>query len=121
MTDPRNPGEPRPGYFQVRKVRGGPYVGARLIHAPPTDPETGETLDRSPLWETWIDGVLVRDPSPDPVAAGVYRVWDFGEEITEAEYQFLVDHRAWARTNAPDSPEANAGEPIDISKMKSLY
>ncbi len=121
MTAPRDIGKPEPGFFQIRKVRGGPFVGARLIYGPPSDPETGEPLDRSHEWETWIDGRLVRDPSPDPVAAGVYRVWTFGTPIAEAEYQFLVDHRAWARTNASDSPEANAGNPIDISTKRPLF
>ncbi len=121
MTEPRNPGEPRPGYFSIRKVRGGPLVGARLIFGPPSDPDTGEPLDRSPMWETWIDGQIVRDPSPDPASAGVFRVWLHGTAIPESEYQYLVDHRAWARVNDSGSPEANPGKAVDHNKLRPIF
>ena len=117
----RNIGEPRPGFFKLRKVRGGPYVGARIVHGPPTDPLTGETLDRSWLWETWIDGALVRSPSPEPVKAGVFRVWYHGSEIPEAEYRYLIDDREWCRRNAPQSPEATPDQAVDLESMKPVF
>ena len=117
----RNIGDPRPGFFKLRKVRGGPYVGACITHGPPTDPLTGETLDRSWLWEAIIDGALVRVPSPDATAAGVYRIWHHGHEIPESEYRFLIDDREWCRQHAPASPEAAPDQAIDHGTLRPLF
>lgn len=66
----------RPGWFKLHLRRG--EVPAQI------DFDDG-------LWCAWIDGRRVADPSPDPIAAGVPRVFHFGERITEAEYRRLQD------------------------------
>ena len=93
MTD-RGPSrvlsDPMPGFFTVTTVRGGPSVPARIAHGPPRDPETGEPLDRSWVWSVFINGDLAAEPSIDPAAAGVDRVWIFGRAITEEKYRAML-------------------------------
>ena len=94
MTEraPRRVDRPEPGFFRLKLVRGGPWVVARIGHAPPTDPITGAVLDRSPVWSAEVSGALVASPSVDPMAAGVYRVWLGGVVIGEEEYRRLGAH-----------------------------
>lgn len=66
----------RPGFFKLHLRRG--EVPAQIEF------EDGE-------WCAWIDGRRVANPSPDPIAAGVPRVFHFGERITAEEYQCLLD------------------------------
>ena len=106
--------DPKPGYFKMRLAKGCPEVGAELKYGTHPDAE-----DRSPLWETWINGRLVRDPSPDPTAAGVWRVWLHGEEIEEHEYRYLVADREWCATHAPAAPEATPDQPVLIANMSA--
>ena len=84
-------GEPEPGFFRVQLVSRGPYYGARIEYAPSTDPETGEPMDRTWWWTATIDGELVADPAPCPVAAGVFKVWEWGSSIGEEEYNGLIE------------------------------
>lgn len=106
--------DPKPGFYSVKLVKGGPAVGARIEHAPSTDPETGEVLDRSWFWSAWIDGKLAGSPSPDPMAAGCYRISVFGTPITEAEYLLLTKTGEWARQHAPDHPAADPTQPVNL-------
>lgn len=67
--------DPKPGFFRMRLVKGGPFVGAEIRHGAPRDPETGGIMEeRSFMWETIIDGKLARDPSPDPALCRRVRV-----------------------------------------------
>jgi hypothetical protein len=108
----RNLAQPEPGYFQMRLVRGGVFVGARILHEPTRDPETGEPLDRSWLWHGLIDNEPDPDASPAPTER-VLRIWTYGRRIERAECEFLIADRAWARRNTPLAPEATPREPID--------
>lgn len=102
----------------MRLIKGGPFVGAEIRHCPPRDPETGDVMsERSPMWETWINGALVRAPSPDPNCAGVYRVWLSGEQIDEAEYRYLIADREWCAKHAPHRPEASPTRKADLSAL----
>lgn len=110
--------DPKPGFFRMRLVKGGPFVGAEIRHGAPRDPETGGIMEeRSFMWETIIDGKLARDPSPDPAQAGVFRVWLSGEQITEPEYRFLVADAKWARQHAPDDPIAQPTKPVTLADL----
>lgn len=114
--------EPRPGFFKLRQVRGGPWVGSRIEYEHPTDPETGELLtERSKLWVTTINGKLVRAPSPDPVRAGVFQVWCSGTEIKESDYRFMVADHEWATKHAPDDPVANPTEKVEIGNLPADF
>lgn len=111
--------KPEPGFFRMRLVKGGPWVGARLIYGPSRDPETGGVMEeRSWFWETWINGTLAAPPSPDPTAAGVWRVWLCApDEIDEPTYRHLIDDRAWCAAHAPHMPEAHPERRTPVSKL----
>jgi hypothetical protein len=65
----------RPGFFKLHLRRGD--VPAQIDFA-------------DGLWSAWIDGRRIADPSPDPISAGVPRVWHLGERITWDEYRRLM-------------------------------
>ena len=81
--------QPRPGFFKLRIVKDGPFVPAAIIHRPPRDPVTNEPLDRSLMWEAWIDGKLTREPSQDQLDAGIFRIWTAGREISADEFRAM--------------------------------
>lgn len=112
---------PQPGFFKMSLAKGCPPVGCELRFQPSVDPETGEQTDRSPMWETWIDGKLARDPSPDPTAAGVWRVWLHATQISQQEYRYLVADRAWCKQHAPDHPVASPDQPVDIATVSPRH
>lgn len=102
----------------MRLVRGGPFVPAELRYGPSRDPETGGILEeRSWMWETWIDGKLVCDPSPDPTKAGVWRVWECATAIDEAEFRFMCADAEWCRAHAPEEPPANPRRKVSLSSL----
>ena len=114
--------DPQPGFFKMRLVRGGPFVGACISYGPPSDPETGGILEeRSYLWEARINGELVRTPSPDPAKAGVFRIWHSGTEISEPECRFLIADAEWVRMYAADTPSANPKQPVDLANMPAEH
>lgn len=53
---PLDPDVPVAGFYRVRLVRDGPFVALRYWLGPPLDPETGEELDRSPVWQCRMNG-----------------------------------------------------------------
>ena len=61
---------------------------------------------------------LVNGQRRDPYSEWL---WLAKEPITEAEYDFLVDDAAHARTHRPDDPKAHPGEPIDLGTMKPVF
>lgn len=90
------------GFYAVRLAKGAPEVGCEVTYGPALDPETGLPLDRSWLWVVTVNGDEVHHCSPmRPQTVHV------GRRITEAEYRFLIDDRAWAAEHAPHLPEAN--------------
>lgn len=106
---PRVVDQPEPGFFELRLVRGGPLVGARIIH------EQG-------WWTAWIDGKLCGPADQDPVRAeGVCRIWNGARRIDRVLYDFRLSTKSWALANEPDHPAANPGEPIDLGRMRSLF
>lgn len=116
----RRTDKPTPGYFRIRRVAGGPWVGARISHGPPRDPETGERLDRSWFWSIEIDGELAHPPHPEPFTAGIGWVWMTGTPITEQEYRFLLDTARYARQHDPAAPEANPREKVNLGAMAPI-
>ncbi len=104
--------KPQPCFRQVKEVKGGVFVPARIhrtccctIHG--TDESLAhpwrDTCDRWPHLAAEINGR----------ATGVDRIWNSGEEITEAEYLYRMDVFEFDRRNRPESPEANPRRPID--------
>lgn len=63
--------QPEPGYFRMRLVRKGPWVGARI-------------------WFGVVTQRLLAEVNGQP--ASVDDVWTSGEMISLADYQWLMDH-----------------------------
>lgn len=107
---------PEPCLRQMRLVRGGAWVAAR-IHRTCHCTIGGGDLDKPHPWRGTCDRYPPLEAEIDGKPAGVDRVWTAGEDIDEAEYRFLIDDRAHARQHRPDSPEANPRQPIDFDTM----
>jgi hypothetical protein len=112
----RQVGRPEPGFFKLRLVKGGPFVGARIEYGPTRDPLTGEPLDRSWHYAADINGFVDQNPRPEP-NDDVWKVWEFGQRIDEAEYRFLIADREWAAKHAPELPEATPRKPVDLRQI----
>lgn len=90
----------------MRFVRGGPLVAVKLWHGPPldptifnpADPDTHEPMDRMPRWNALANGEIV----------DLDRVWPqcVGDEIDQAEYEFLTARTQWAKRNDAFDPLA---------------
>lgn len=104
---------PVPGHYRRRLVKSGPYVPIKIEYSVARDPDTGEQLDRSPMWIAYLNGELV----------DVFSVWPecSGSPIDEAEYKFLLTVKEWAEANDPTAPEANPRRPIDLNELPTLF
>jgi len=94
-----DPDEPIAGYYRMRLRSGAAFCGIRIWHGAPLDPVTGEEMDRSHRWQAQANG--------EPI--DLERVWPkcAADPVDEAEHQYLCGVQAWAKKNAPDSPQAN--------------
>lgn len=106
-------GDPDPGFYRMKRVRGGVWCAVRIWHGPPHDPDTGEELDRSWRWQATLDG--------EPVELRV--VWPYcaREPIDQTEHDYLVSLRAWAVEHAPETPEAAPRQRVDLDSMKPPF
>lgn len=115
-------GEPVPGFYRVRLVRGGLFVGVRIWFGQPII--DGEVQDRSPRLCVEVDGKTDRIEYDDGGAQightplDVHEVWPFVTPITEREFDFLARRRTWATDHDPDHPAANARKPVDLRTLK---
>lgn len=110
--------EPPGPYYAVRLVKGGIRCPAHIWYGPPLDPETGEPLDRSWRWNAVVNG-QPQDPERFINIVGNFaHIW--GDPISRAEYEFLLEDRKWCAEHAPDLPEANPTRTIDVTKMPPI-
>lgn len=109
----RNISRPEPGWFLLRLVKGGPLVGACITYEPSRDPVTDEPCDRSWWWSAWINGELVGEPGVRPNDQ-VFRIWESGDRIDEAEYSYMIQSARWAQEYAPDEPAANPRTAVNL-------
>lgn len=71
--------QPVAGYYRMKLVRGGPFVGIRIWHGAPREPWTGDIMDRAPCWNAqangeWIDFERVWPVcTADPIDEATYR------------------------------------------------
>ena len=116
MNQSREMERPRLGYFKARLVKNGPWMPARIERdcsctVNGTDDsvthEWQETCDRYQHMRGQIDGHMV----------SVDRVWLYGEEITQAEHDYLVSSNEWDRENDATSPAARPREAIDLNTI----
>lgn len=96
---------PVSGHYRIRLRSGAVYVGVRIWFGAPLDPVDGSELDRAPRWQA----VANEESIPLP------RVWPkcADEPIDAGEYRYLCGVNAWAKENAPDSPQANPMQRIN--------
>ena len=101
-----NPDVPVAGHYRMKMRSGGVFVGIAIWFGPPTDPETGEEMDRSHRWQATENG------RPVPLE----RVWPrcAEDKITESEAAHLIAVEAWAKQHAPQSALANPKRRIDL-------
>lgn len=89
-STPRHDGEPQPGFYKRRMVKGGPWVPVEIRLEQEIDPETGELV---------ADEYLAAEQlgwSQDPV-----RIWTHLRPIPRDEYDDLLErHRAEDRMAA---------------------
>lgn len=101
---------PKAGYYKMRLVKGGTWVGVKLWHGPPHDPWSGAILDRSWRWQALVDG-----KEGDPFETWIRAA---GHPIDEAEYRYLLAHSEWAKVNAPDLAPDRA---VNHHTMKPIF
>jgi hypothetical protein len=109
-----------PQYYAVKFVTGGPRCGCKVWYGAPLDPITGEPLDRAPRWHCEINGQLQDDPHRIIMLVGNVG-YVKGEQIDQAEYEYLLSVRAWAVENDPSQPEASPREAIDLNKLRPIF
>ena len=118
---------PQEGYFTTRLVRGGPLVTVRIWHGNAII--DGEEQDRGVDWRVEIDGKTDRWEKDENtgyrcrVALPVDRAWPYclGNRIDKATYDYMRAHADWARTNAPNHPNANPRQAVDLSKTAPIF
>lgn len=52
-----DPDTPVEGFYRMRMRKGAPMSAIRLWYGQPSDPVTGEPLDRSPRWQASINNI----------------------------------------------------------------
>ena len=66
--------EPVAGFYTTRLAKDGPPVALHFWQGPPLDPDTGEPLDRAPVWHCLMNGepveINLRNPNIEFAADG---------------------------------------------------
>lgn len=115
----RELGNPEPGLFKIRMVRGGIDVAARisrLCHCTVNGGggnlahEWAESCDRYPPLTAEING---RDR---PGMKYVWWVWTGGRFIGRKTYDYLLADAKWCRDYAPTEPRAKPWRAVDINR-----
>lgn len=96
--------QPRVGFYKTRLVKDGPWCGVQLFWEWPTDPHTGEQLDRSPTMIALVNG----EPRE------LFDTWVVSAKhpISETEYHEL---RAQAMNGL------NVSQRLDLDQMKPIF
>jgi hypothetical protein len=89
---PRDLANPMPGYFKIKRVKGGPWVAAVIDHG---------MLG----WRCSINGQGSGFPNPNPFeVTDLARVYEYGVRIGAAEYLDLLRN-----------PHPNPDKPVDMN------
>jgi len=114
------------GFYRVRLIRGGLWVGVEFWHGPPRL-DDGEEQDRSPRWCVSVDGRTTRpvvDEEGNRTGQREYldpdETWPYacGNPISRHEFDFLARRRQWALEHDPAHPAAQPHRPIDVRTLK---
>ena len=103
---PIRDGDPHPGYYKRRLIKGGPWVPVRIFIDRETCPLTGE-LTRDEVYRIEVEGIV----SDDPYAP--YDMWTWLTPITREEFDHLTDMRL------RDPRFFDARQKIDLSDAPS--
>jgi hypothetical protein len=109
--------KPEPGTYRIKRVKGGVWTPV-LIWRPclctigQDEHEWTPACDRYPPLRALIDGWEDADP---------LKVWNYCRPIDRAEYEFLCADHSWARSNDPDSPQANPKQPVNLGKLPPIF
>lgn len=107
---PRVVDQPEPGWYEITLVPKGHPVGARVVKH-----EDGR-------WQAFVNGDPEDEGHVNPVMAKrVLGICTYGRRISEEEYQIAIGKVAYAMAYAPDAPEANPMEPINLNRLPSLF
>jgi hypothetical protein len=97
---PRRSDTPEPGFYLLRLVKGGPWVGA-------------EIRCQDGQWRVMVDGDW-QGPVADPWSLpNLERVHWGGRTTTESEVRYRLARKRHAIIDAPNSPAANPRRPVD--------
>lgn len=109
---PIHDSEPEAGFFQMRLVRGGPWVPVRIWLHQVIDGETGELVQDERLAAT-VDG-----RPADPC-----QIWTrcAAHPVSEQYFAYLTAGSRWDRAHAPHHPAANPTQPTDHLKTPLPY
>lgn len=107
------------GYFLILRdsARRMP-VPVWIRFAAPTDPDTGEEMDRSPRWQIDVAGYALDD---EPLQVGDVWINDLTDfwprcrdnRIDESDYRERIALSAWAAANDPNDAFATPGGKIN--------
>jgi hypothetical protein len=107
---------PQAGFYKRRFVRGGPWIACKLWFGAPTDPYTGEELERGHRWQAMVDGKLVTDETV------VLETWIgcAGNPIPAEEYERMIAKSGAAVYSEPTAPEANPRNRVDLRALRPI-
>jgi hypothetical protein len=118
--------QPLEGFFRMRLVKDGPWVAARIYRQ--ATREKGPVawpfdMPRPPV--PFLYALTYRLPplraEINGLPSRIERVWEFGEETTREEFDFLTAQREWAVERATWHPAANPYEAVDLNKLPTVY
>lgn len=120
MSNHRHPDAVHPGFFTMRLVKGGPLVPARIwrpCHCTINGGLDNEAHDWRPDCDRWhrLEGEAAGKPAPVDI------IWQFGQFIDQAEFEYLTDVAEWDAHNDAASPHANPREAVDLRAMRPIF
>lgn len=105
-------------YWRAKLVKDGPWIGVKTVFAPPL--VDGEWLDRHYRWQAIVrletTGRVILYGEPCPIEIEDLFLRNI-ERITEADYQFLIDHAAHSTKWKPHEPDASPQKAIDWNSI----
>ena len=100
---------PVPGTFLTKLVKGGPWCAAAIRRD-------------ARGWWVEINGRAQAEPDPDPnTAKGLHKLWQWGRDCTQADYDHHLAVFQWAIQHAPDEAEANPSKAVDLKNLPPIF
>lgn len=107
---------PEEGYWLIRRVKGGPWIPARIWferHPEHSAPEP---------WENGENRILGVFAEVNGKPASPMSVWHTrGRPIDAREYGFLLQDIEWVEAYAPHDPKANPDKRVDLSQAEMPF